>query len=174
VRREGQEWSVVTRESYREAMARLGAAVNVITTDGPAGKRGFTASAVCSVTDDPPTLLVCCHRFNDSHAALVGNRVMCINTLGATQQHISNVFAGLTGQEGESRFDAASWYTLETGAPALHGAVVSFDTRVAQLTEIGTHTVLFGEVLAIRHGFERDALIYFARAYHPVTHPIAS
>ena len=46
----------VEKQAYREAMARLGAAVNVITTDGPGGRAGFTASAVCSVTDTPPTL----------------------------------------------------------------------------------------------------------------------
>ncbi|WP_252405960.1 flavin reductase, partial [Escherichia coli] len=44
---------------FRAGMARLGAAVNIITTDGPGGRAGFTASAVCSVTDTPPTLLVC-------------------------------------------------------------------------------------------------------------------
>ena len=49
-------------------MARLGAAVNIITTDGPGGKRGFTASAVCSVTDSPPTLLVCLNRSSDSNS----------------------------------------------------------------------------------------------------------
>ena len=41
----------VEKQAYREAMARLGAAVNVITSDGPGGRAGFTASAVCSVTD---------------------------------------------------------------------------------------------------------------------------
>ena len=52
----------VTRQDFRDAMARLGAAVNIITTGGPAGRGGFTASAVCSVTDEPPTLLVCMNR----------------------------------------------------------------------------------------------------------------
>ncbi len=52
----------IVREHYRDAMARLGAAVSIVTTDGPAGRAGFTASAVCSVTDDPPTLLVCMNR----------------------------------------------------------------------------------------------------------------
>ena len=55
----------VEKQAYREAMARLGAAVNVITTDGPGGRAGFTASAVTSVTDTPPTLLVCANRTND-------------------------------------------------------------------------------------------------------------
>ena len=55
----------VEKQAYREAMARLGAAVNVVTTDGPGGRGGFTASAVTSVTDDPPTLLVCANRTNE-------------------------------------------------------------------------------------------------------------
>lgn len=47
---------------YRNAMARLGAAVNIVTTDGVAGRAGFAATAVCSVSDNPPTLLVCLNR----------------------------------------------------------------------------------------------------------------
>jgi flavin reductase len=50
----------VDQRLYREAMSRYGAAVHVITTDGSSGKAGFTATAVCSVTDDPPTLLCAC------------------------------------------------------------------------------------------------------------------
>lgn len=153
-------------------MARLGAAVNVITTAGSNGRRGFTASAVCSVSDAPPTLLVCVNRNHDSHAALLANRVMCINTLNAAQSDISDMFAGFSRQEGEARFAAGQWETLATGAPALHGAVVSFDCRIVQTTEIGTHSVFFGEVEAIRHGVAHDALIYFGRAYHPLTHPL--
>jgi flavin reductase len=160
---------MVTREKYREAMARLGAAVNVITTLGPDGRRGFTASAVCSVSDTPPTLLVCCNRSNDSHAALFANRIMCVNTLSAGQRDISDFFAGRA--EGEARFEVGAWDTLATGAPALRGAVVSFDCRIVQLTDIGTHSVFFGEVVDIAWGTAHDALMYFARAYHPLTHP---
>lgn len=54
--------SLADKQSFRDAMAHVGAAVNIITTDGPAGRAGFTASAVCSVTDAPPTLLVCLNR----------------------------------------------------------------------------------------------------------------
>ncbi|STR46597.1 flavin reductase RutF in pyrimidine catabolism pathway [Klebsiella oxytoca] len=46
--------SLADKQSFRDAMAHVGAAVNIITTDGPAGRAGFTASAVCSVTDAPP------------------------------------------------------------------------------------------------------------------------
>ncbi len=50
------------RGKFRNAMARLGAAANVITSNGPAGRCGITATAVCSVSDTPPTLLVCLNR----------------------------------------------------------------------------------------------------------------
>ena len=84
---------MVTRQGFREAMARFGAAVSVVTTDGPAGRRGFTASAVCGVSDHPPTLLVCVNRQNDRHAALLANGVLCVNTLAAGQEDISALFA---------------------------------------------------------------------------------
>lgn len=158
---------MVDKQSYRDAMARLAAAVNVITTDGPGGKRGFTASAVCSVTDTPPTLLVCLNRASDSNLALKENRILCVNTLAAGQEGLSPVFAGMTGQEGEERFTVGLWDTLVTGAAALVGAVASFDCRIVQVTEVGTHSVFFCEVEAVRAG-PGKGLIYFGRGYHTV------
>jgi flavin reductase len=159
----------VTRQEFRDAMARLGAAVNVITTAGPAGRAGFTASAVCSVTDDPPTLLVCMNRNSSSAPALKANGVLCVNTLAANQREVSVVFSGVTKCSLEERFAVGTWSELVTGALVLEGAVVSFDCRVADMVEKGTHTVIFADVLAIRHGSRRGAgLIYFGRDYHPV------
>lgn len=159
---------VVDQKSYREAMARLGAAVNVITTIGPGGKRGFTASAVCSVTDAPPTLLVCLNRTSDSNLALKENKVLCVNTLAADQQDLSPVFAGMTVGDYDTRFATATWSTLATGAPVLDGALVSFDCRVTEWTEIGTHSVFFCEVEAVRTAPSGAGLIYFGRNYHAV------
>jgi flavin reductase len=150
-------------------MARLGAAVNVVTTDGPAGRRGFTASAVCSVTDDPPTLLVCMNRSSDSANAFLDNKVLCVNVLTANQQDLSPIFAGLTPVPTEERFDACDWTTLETGSPVLAGASVSFDCRVTQVTDVGTHHVLFCEVTDIAVSGEAQGLIYFNRGYHPLS-----
>lgn len=151
-------------------MARLGAAVSVITTSGPAGRCGFTASAVCSVTDDPPTLLVCMNRGSRLNHIFKANRVLCVNTLTARQQDLSPLFAGLTEIDMEARFAAAAWTTLHTGAPVLQGAVVSFDCRIAQITEVGTHSVFFCAVQAIEAGTVDEGLIYFGRAYHRIGH----
>ena len=149
-------------------MARLGAAVNIVTTDGPAGRAGFTASAVCSVTDDPPTLLVCMNRGSSGAAAFDGNGVLCVNTLSAGQDPLSNAFAGFTGLEGEARFSVGEWDAMETGAPALLGAAVTFDCRVTDVIEKGTHAVLFAEVQAVRSNDTACGLIYFSRGYHSV------
>ncbi len=159
---------MVDQKDYREAMARLGAAVNVITTIGPTGRRGFTASAVCSVTDSPPTLLVCLNRTSDSNQALKENRILCVNTLAAHQQDLSPIFAGLTEGDYNTRFANACWGTLTTGAPVLQEALASFDCRVTEWTEVGTHSVFFCEVEAIC-GVEGGAgLIYFGRNYHKI------
>ncbi len=159
----------VEKQAYREAMARLGAAVNVITTDGPGGRAGFTASAVTSVTDTPPTLLVCANRSNDSYPAMRANGVLCVNTLTPAQEGLSPIFAGMTTHKVDERFDGYAWHTLETGAPALDQAVVVFDCKITQVVEVGTHDVFFCSVEAVRTGKAHEGLIYYGRGYHKVT-----
>lgn len=159
----------IERKEFRDAMSRLPAAVNIITTDGPAGRGGFTASAVCSVTDSPPTLLVCMNQSVSSCAAFRENGVLCVNTLSGAHQDLSGVFAGFTGVDGPGRFEFGTWRTLLTGAPVLEGALVSFDARITDMVEKGTHLVIFAEVEGVRtiDGVEA-ALLYFARDYHLV------
>jgi flavin reductase len=159
--------ALVDKQSYRDAMARLAAAVNIITTTGPGGTRGFTASAVCSVTDTPPTLLVCLNRNSDSNQALKENGILCVNTLAAGHEELSPVFAGMTGLEGEERFNHGRWTTLETGAAVLEDALVSFDCTIAQSVEVGTHTVFICEVQAVKTN-PAPGLLYFARNYHAI------
>ncbi len=82
------------KASFRDAMAHVGAAVNIITTDGPAGRAGFTASAVCSVTDTPPTLLVCLNRSASVWPVFSEHHTLCVNTLAAGQEALSTLFGG--------------------------------------------------------------------------------
>jgi len=159
----------VDKQAYREAMARLGAAVNVVTTDGPGGCAGFTASAVCSVTDAPPTLLVCANRTNDSYPAMKANSVLCVNTLTSAHEELSPVFAGMTDHTMAARFEGATWHTMVTGAPALDGALVAFDCRIEQIVEVGTHDIFICAVEAVEVGTVHEGLIYYARSYHRVT-----
>ncbi|OEC36803.1 flavin reductase [Pseudomonas cuatrocienegasensis] len=154
----------LAKQDYRDAMARLGAAVNIITTDGPGGRAGFTASAVCSVTDEPPTLLVCLNRSASVHDAFVRNRVLCVNVLAHGQEALSNLFGGKTAMA--ERFAAADWLHGASGSPVLQGALVSFDCQVVDSGQVGSHDVLYAEVIGLHHGQASAGLMYFQRAYH--------
>ncbi|TYL96814.1 FMN reductase [Bradyrhizobium rifense] len=156
----------VAPQDYRDAMACLGAAVSIVTTDGGAGRAGFTASAICSVTDDPPTLLVCINRASSAYASVTRNKVVCVNVLSARHEPLSRLFGGKV--PAEERFAAAAWSTLETGAPVLADCAAAFDCRISDIVNVGTHDVLFCRVVAVQKTGCTGNLIYFGRAYHTV------
>jgi flavin reductase (DIM6/NTAB) family NADH-FMN oxidoreductase RutF len=160
--------ATVAAPLFREAMCRLGAAVHVVTTAGPGGKAGFTATAVCSVSDAPPTLLVCLNRRSQGAPILRENKVFCVNTLGADGEALADVFAGRTGAAKAERFAAGLWSTLKTGAPVLAASVVAFDCRVIEIKAVASHNVIFGAVEDIRLGPAGPALVYHDRAYKQV------
>ena len=159
----------VTASAYREAMAQLASAVHLITTDGPAGRAGFTASAVCSVSDAPPTLLVCINRGSSAYPAFSRNDVLCVNTLSAVQSGIAGAFGGKTPME--ERFAASPWGRLATGAPVLPGALVAFDCRIVDRHAVGTHDVLICAVAALAEAGGGDSLVYADRRYHALPRP---
>jgi flavin reductase (DIM6/NTAB) family NADH-FMN oxidoreductase RutF len=158
----------VEQKAFREAMSRLGAAVHVITTNGPSGKTGFTATAVCSVSDAPPMLLVCLNRGATSMPILRGNGAFCVNTLRAGDETIADTFAGRTKVAREHRFESGEWGTLSTGSPALMSAVVALDCRVIEIKAVASHDIFFGIVEAIHQGGPGAALVYHDRAYKQV------
>jgi flavin reductase len=160
----------VESKAFRSGMARLAAGVNIITSAGAGAWCGFTASAVCSVTDDPPTLLVCMNRGSQSYEIIKSSGVLCVNTVAGPHEELSMRFAGANGtKDMGARFAGANWTTLVTGAPSLLDATVSFDCRVVHSVEIGTHDALFCEVVAVREAQHTEGLVYFGRKFHRVT-----
>ncbi len=153
---------------FREAMSRLGAAVHVVTTAGPGGKTGATATAVCSVSDAPPTLLMCLNRRSQTNPVVVENGVFCVNTLGADEAAIADIFAGRTGVQGSDRFNSGEWTVLSTGSPVLASAVIAFDCRIVEVRAVASHNVFFGAVETVRLGPGGPALVYHERAYKRV------
>ncbi|WP_234990491.1 flavin reductase [Aquimixticola soesokkakensis] len=153
-----------TSALFREAMSRLGAAVTVLTTDGPAGKHGMTASAVCSVTDSPPTLLVCVNTTNRSHDLFVKNGTLCVNVLSGAHRDLSGHFARPSDHD---RFATGDWTQGVTGAPVLQDAAVAFDCQITDQKSVGTHSVFFCEVQHIAIGQpQAEGLIWFGRDFH--------
>ncbi len=158
---------MIEATDFRNAMSLLTTAVNVITTTGEAGMHGFTASAVCSVTDTPPTLLVCMNQSSRSHAQFIENQVLAVNVLSTQHEQLSNAFAS-SKFSSEDRFKIGDWSRLETGSPILEDALVSFDCQIENVQQVGTHSIFLCRVLAVKHSDQEESLVYFNRAYHQV------
>ncbi|MBE3638355.1 flavin reductase [Mangrovicoccus algicola] len=155
---------LVSREVFRDGMACLAGAVNIVTTDGPGGRAGFTATAVCSVTDDPPTLLVCLNRASSAMLAFAANEAICVNTVGPRHRDLAMIFGGRA--EMKDRFAGTGWGRGASGAPVLEGAVASFDCRVSHRHVCGTHEVIFCEVLDVIADPTAPGSAYFGRRFH--------
>ena len=154
----------VSRTEFRNAMARVCAPVNVITTNGPAGRGGFTATAMCSVTDEPPTLLVCMNTRSAQTALFQENKRFCVNVLTGEHKDLAALFAG-GEKDMDARYAAASWTNLVSGNQALSDAIVSFDCRLVDFKPVGTHNIFIGEVTEIRSRRDGHALLYFDRNF---------
>jgi flavin reductase (DIM6/NTAB) family NADH-FMN oxidoreductase RutF len=135
----------VDPESYKAGMRCLAAGVCIVTTLSRNGQRsGLTATAVCSVSLAPPTLLCCVNRQSGSYNAIHESGVFAVNVLSVNDRTLAERFAGLV--VGEERFAEGAWSALATGAPILKSALASFDCRISQAVELPTHGILFGEI----------------------------
>lgn len=153
---------------YREAMSRVAEQVHVIATGGPAGRGGATATAVASVSDAPPSLLVCLNRASSTLARIERNGCFSVNVLSAEQQEIAAIFAGQARLEGEDRFRDGDGWSMDGGAPVLRGALSAFDCRLTDLKPVGSHIVVFGLVQAIAVGVEGAPLLFHRRGWRSI------
>ncbi len=157
--------SGVSSPEFREALSKVTAAVTIVTTDGPAGRAGVTCSAVCSVSDAPPTIVACVHRESAANRIIKANGVLCVNCLHADQQPLSQIFAGAGCVPMAERFADGRWAALTTGAPCCTDAMVALDCEVLEIREIGTHSLFVAKVLLTAHAGPAEPLIYHRRAY---------
>ncbi|MEU4227761.1 flavin reductase [Nonomuraea sp. NPDC026600] len=162
------------QRSFRTAMANLSAAVNVVTTDGRHGRAGVTVSAACSVTDAPPTMLVCVNRSSSSHDIVLANGRVCVNVLGTDQEELAMHFAGATNVPTAERFGEGSWDFDTHGVPVLRDALASVVGRIITRRTQGSHTVAFVEIDAVTARADSGALVYFQRRFHTLAAPAHS
>ncbi len=136
-------------ESFKLGMRRLAAGVCLISTRCANGSpRGLTATAVCSVSASPPTLLACINRSNSSYDAIRTSGHFAVNVLSLEDRPLADLFAR-PGVLPEQKFASGLWYTRVTGAPLLESALAAFDCRVSHDVAVGTHGILFGEIQAV-------------------------
>lgn len=162
----------VAMDGFKDAMSRLASGVSLLTTLGDGGAPlGMLATAVSSVSAEPPTILICINRRASMYGDLTKCGVFCANFLGVIHQDLALRFSSSTARE--SRFRNDRWETLSTGSPVLVNALASLDCRLDRLVDIGTHCVIFGRVVDTKTDFNGDQspLTHFNRAYggwHPV------
>jgi flavin reductase (DIM6/NTAB) family NADH-FMN oxidoreductase RutF len=150
--------------AFRDLLGRMPTGVTVITTAGPAGVAGMTASSVCSVSLEPLLLLVCVDNRAGTLAAVRGNGRFAVNLLGADQAEVSAAFAGR--RPAAEKFAAAD-HDLIDGVPVLRRGLGWLTCRVAAAHLAGDHTVVIGEVVGL-HGHDSaaaDPLVWVRGGY---------
>lgn len=152
------------RLDFRNSMANLAAAVNVVTTNGDGGKCGITATAVMSITDTPPTVLVAINKNSEMNKVFQTNGTMCINVLSCSQEEIAAHFAGMKGSTMAERFEDPSWEEGALGQPVNKDAISSLEGVICKQDELGTHNLYFVELknIVVR---PKNALLYFNRKF---------
>ena len=151
---------------FRAAMARFPGAVTVVTARAPdGGRRGITATAVCSVSAEPPSLLVCLNRKTGTCAAVRETGRFNVNLLAGEAGPIALRFAGAGGVSGEDKFIEGAWSEDGRGLPVLADAVTTFSCDVAEMTDAGSHTVFIGQITGLTLG-DGTALIYEQSRFH--------
>jgi flavin reductase (DIM6/NTAB) family NADH-FMN oxidoreductase RutF len=151
--------------AFRTLMRNVPGQVNIIASGIKGYRAGLTATAVCSLTDTPPTVLVCINRRVGAHDAIIENGVFSINALAAGQDDIAAVFSGQPGIKGENRFKSGNWSKGAFGAPILAGAVCTLECRLSDYKPAATHTIVFGEILAGVAHDDVAPLIYLRGTY---------
>lgn len=156
---------MVPSEDFKQAMRHLAGGVTIIATAHEGSRAGLAATAVCSVSADPPTLLVCINSGAGAHEPIRDGGRFSVNLLASGQDSIARCFSGETGLKGEERFRVGDWSALVTGAPVLDGALVSFDCLVTEVVRMATHSVFFGAVAGIATRSTTRPLIYAHGTY---------
>ncbi|HWX47057.1 MAG TPA: flavin reductase family protein [Roseomonas sp.] len=150
----------VEAAEFRRCMRGLAGAVAVVTCGEDGARTGLTATAVCSLTDQPPMVLACVNATASAHPVIRRTGRFAVNILGEAQAPVANRFAGREGTEGEQRFAEAPWTRREDGAPVLAGAVASFDCVLEAEHRHGSHSIFVGRVVAAQAGATDRPLLY--------------
>ncbi len=155
---------MVDRTKFISAMRHVASSVSVVTTNGLAGRHGATVSAFCSVSADPPAVLVCLNAGSKIAQCVTGNGVFRVNVLPDGASRIANRFAGLDDTDVTDRFDGMPvWGDV----PAISGAT-SLVCELSQTTVEGTHLICIGRVTEVSLGADVP-LTYLAGRYHTLT-----
>jgi flavin reductase (DIM6/NTAB) family NADH-FMN oxidoreductase RutF/dTDP-glucose pyrophosphorylase len=153
----------VSIKSFAETFSQVPSPVSVVTTfNGDGRPHGTTVSAFCSLSGDPPLVLVALDRSSDLLELLKESRCFGINLLGAGQDEIGLACA----RKGPDKFDGVSWRD-ERGLPRIDDAAAWLACEVQEFLPGGDHQIVVGLVTECETS-DSEALVYHRRGFHGV------
>lgn len=143
---------------FKQAMRRLATTIALVTSGTGDKWTGIAATAVTSVTADPPTILVAVNRSTSLSPILSEHRQFCVNLLSERHRDLVSLFSGPT--KGSARFQQGSWYASDEGLPVLSDSVASLVCTVTATLDVATHTLFIGQVSRVVNHPTIDPLIW--------------
>ena len=154
----------ITDDEFRSALSRFASGVTVVTTRNGAGELfGITVSAFCSVSLEPPLVLICIEKATASHSSFLESGIFIVNILARDQAELSERFASQIAD----KFAGVGITLNIDGLPMIDGSLAIIECRVKQALHGGDHTIFVGEVDRAKV-HEGDPLIYFRSDYHRI------
>lgn len=147
--------------AFKSAMRHLAAGVSVITSQRGGQINGMTATAVCSVSTDPPSVLVVVNRSSYSHELISDSGIFALNFLQERQAVLARYFSGSS----EKCFDGIPHHYGASGCPLLDACCASMECEIASTCDFATHSIFIGRVIAVRQQDE-SPLLYFDARFH--------
>lgn len=136
--------NMIDMATFRACMRGVPGAVTVVTTVHAGARSGLTVTAVCSVSAEPPQVLVCVNRSSSAQSVIAAAGRFGVSYLAHDQQSVADAFSSSL----DDRFSRAEWTELGSGVPILQDAAAAFDCVVVQMVEAGTHTIFIGAIVA--------------------------
>ena len=152
------------RETFLEVMRQVPGAVAIVATRFGGERRGLTSTSWCSLSTEPPSVLVCVNKAASAHDLIVEARKFSINQLCADDTELVAIFSNRRGLTGDARFQPGLWEEGMAGLPVLRAAVSVMECDLVDQHDHGTHHVFVGRVEAL-HLSKREPLVYVNSGY---------
>jgi flavin reductase (DIM6/NTAB) family NADH-FMN oxidoreductase RutF len=151
----------VTPDEFRSVLGRFPSGVTIVTTKDPGGSdEGMTVSAFCSVSLDPPLVLICIEKTASAYSALTTAPGFVVNILSASQEQIARRFSIVD----IDRFEGVGYSRSPNGLAVLDDVLGIIECATFAMHEAGDHTIIVGEVEAAR-AQNGTPLLYYRGGY---------
>jgi flavin reductase (DIM6/NTAB) family NADH-FMN oxidoreductase RutF len=147
------------RSRFRSSLRLVASTVAVITAAHDGRRGGLTATATCSLSVDPPLMLVCVNRRSNTHGFMWHSERFCINYLGTQHRDLADLFAGQM-QDTDAKFAVGKWGIGKHGTPVLLDSLSTIECQVVRRFDEGTHTIFIGAVLDVTARDHHAPLLY--------------